>query len=107
MGFSACNKNENESDYTNNLEVFLIDKEGTPIINTEIIVSGIDSTDIAWVNTTNDDGKLIFYDIGITKLGFSIVDENSSYTERYDLSLEELKSGTITVQFSKFEFIAQ
>lgn len=96
MLISACSSDKGD------LKITFIDKENSLILNTQITVGGIDSTDIAEIYSTDERGEITLTNIGTGQLTFSIVSEEGSFVEDYNITSDDLQTGRITIQFYKF-----
>lgn len=81
-----------------------MDKNGNPIINTEIRVSGVTNQDIVAIYTTDDKGVFTLSNAQVSKAKFGIVNEEIRVFEEAKITKTMIKKGqTLTIKFSNYQ----
>lgn len=86
------------------ITVLCLDKNGNPIINTEIRVSGVTNQDIVAIYTTDDKGVFTLSNAQVSKAKFGIVNEEIRVFEEAKITKTMIKKGqTLTIKFSTYQ----
>ena len=105
------NEHLSNNDYNPNITttgkkitVLCLDKNGNPIINTEIRVSGVTNQDIVAIYTTDDKGVFTLSNAQVSKAKFGIVNEEIRVFEEAKITKTMIKKGqTLTIKFSNYQ----
>lgn len=96
--------NPNITNTGKKITVLCLDKNGNPIINTEIRVSGVTNQDIVAIYTTDDKGVFTLSNAQVSKAKFGIVNEEIRVFEEAKITKTMIKKGqTLTIKFSNYQ----
>lgn len=102
FSFVGCNEEEKDP-MTADVRISLIDKNDTPIVNTDISVQGISDMDMVSVFTTDSNGQFTVRNLGERNITVIIYVEEESFRTSYTTTKSDLEQGEITIKFNDYE----
>ncbi len=102
FSFAGCNEEKKEP-MTADVRISVIDKNDTPIVNTDIWVLGISDMEIVSVYKTDSNGQFTIRNLGERNITVIIHSEEESFSTSYAIAKSDLEQGEITIKFNEYE----